>query len=59
MYKIEPSPMAIVATTTTKRNDPTNNPIRNNDPTTSNTVKNTNRGYFVVTALIAVQLIWL
>ena len=51
--------MAIVATTTTKRNDPTYNPIRNNDPTTSNTIKNTNRGYFVVTALIAVQLIWL
>ena len=59
MYNIEPSPMAIVATTTTKLNDPTNNPIRNNGPTTSNTVKHKTGGYFVVTALIAVQLIWL
>ena len=59
MYNIEPSPGAIVATTTTKLNDPTNNPIRKNGPTTSNTVKHKNGGYFVVTALIAAQLIGL
>ena len=59
MYNIEPSPMAIVATTTTKLNDPTINPIKNDGPTTSNSFKHKNGGYFVVTALIAAQLIGL
>ena len=59
MYTIETSSIPKVATTTTKLNDPTNNPIRNNGPTTSNTVKHKNRRYFVVTAVIAVQLIGL
>ena len=57
MCTVETSSIPKRATTTTKLNNPTNNPIRNNGPTTSNTVKHKNGGYFVVTALIAVQFV--